>query len=196
MRIQIVIEKVIEKLNSLKENKKNNWEVNSPYLRIKEMPNDDTGDVGELMFEKVFTEKGYDVKFDRSKTDDEKDWDIEVNNKTIEVKTATIGKSTDNFQHEKFFKNKNYDIIAFVDITATEVYLTMGLKENIVWENLHERADTPGEHKFDISLKNLKTKNISGRAGFKLKNAVVSKLTHDEDIIKVFEKVVKQMSDC
>ncbi len=200
MSIKETIKQVIKELAEQKKiqnkDKIDNWFGDSKYLLVREMSNDDTGDIGELLLEKIFKRNNYKVDYGRSETDEEKDWDILINGKTIEVKTATIGKTSNTFQHEKFFKNRRYDIVAFIDITANEIYCTMGLKKNIVWKNLHQRKvnnKTTNEFKFDFSLKNLRDGKIVGKGGvIKLKNAVVSKIEKDKDLLEVFDKVFEQ----
>ena len=197
-KIEKVINSIIDKLENIKiktnVDKLINWSSNSKYLKIKEMSNDDTGEIGEMLLDDVFRKHKYNVVYEKAKTSLNKDWDIEINDYKIEIKTATIGQNSDTFQHENLFKNKNYDILILIDITGQEVYCTMGFKRNIKWENLHQRTinQNPTEaHKLDLSLTSYR-KNIAGVKGKEKINPVcMSKIEYDIDFIKLFEKLIK-----
>lgn len=171
--------------------KKLNWNPTSIYEPLRTMSSiDDKGDVGEMLLNEVLKNK-FKVVWDKAKTSKEKDWDITVENIKIEVKTATMGNSTTTFQHEKFFKNRKYDVIAFLDFTPDKLYVTLAKKSDIIWEKLHKRnvdGVLTTEHKFDFSLKNIKEGKIDKLKGYKIKL-----IKTEDDLIVLFEEFIKEI---
>ena len=195
MSIDKIIKDLVKELFINRKNKKNNWSLGGKYIEIKEMNNDDTGEVGESLLDKVFSKK-YKVFYEKAKTSDDKDWDIIIDKITIEVKTSTIGASSDTFQHEKFFPSRVYDAFIFLDFMPNDLYMTIAKKEDIVWENLTKRLVNngkekifTGEYKFDLSLKVLK----EGKTP-KLKRMFVKKIEKEKDMLDLFEEFKKYFS--
>lgn len=155
-KIELKIEKIIKELAKLKKSKKDYWPSGSKFIDIRNMTNDDTGEVGEMLLDKVFRENRYNVSFEKGITKEDKDWDIIIDDIKIEVKTATIGKSTSSFQHENFAKNRNYDAVAFIEFTSEKLYVVLALKKDICWKKLHARKVNgmyTNMYKFDLTLK-------------------------------------------
>ena len=194
------VEETIKYLFELKKHnnklKIDNWFGDSKYLLIKEMSNDDTGEIGELLMEKIFKEHCFHVEFEKAMTSVDKDWDIIIAKDKkrkfkIEVKTATIGKTSNTFQHEKFFRNREYDIVTFLDFTANDLYCIFAWKKDILWSTLTKRkvnGKFTSEYKFDFSLKNIKDKKIK-----KFKKAYISKIETDKDLIDLFTKMIDEL---
>ncbi len=158
MEIEKIIFEIIENLIKNRDHQKDNWSNQSRFLPLKNLNNDETGEVGELLLYDIFNRNGYRVEYEKAITSDDKDWDIIIDNIKIEVKTATIGRVAKTFQHEKFFKNRNYDAFIFLDFTPNELWATIGSKKDIVWKNLTKRMVRgifTSEYKFDLSLKML-----------------------------------------
>lgn len=199
MSIEETINSIIQELKRIKTqtnlNKNDNWGCKAKYLEIKEMSNDDTGEIGEMLLNSVFKKYDYNVIYEKAKTRIEKDWDIEINNYKIEVKTATIGKNANTFQHEKLYKKKEYDILILIDITSDKIYCAMGYKRNINWENLHQRTintTKTDEHKLDLSLTSYKN-NIAGTKGKeKILPVHMKEIKEEKDLVDLFEELIKQ----
>lgn len=171
--------------------KKLNWSTNSTYEPLRTMSSiDDKGDVGEMLLNEVLKNK-FDVVWEKAITRKEKDWDILVDGIKIEVKTATMGNSSIMFQHEKFFKNRKYDVIAFLDFAPDELYVTLAKKSDIIWEKLHKRTvdGVPTtEYKFDFSLKNIKEMKID-----KLKRYKIKLIKTEDDLMDLFQEFIRDI---
>lgn len=186
-KIELKIRKIVEELTELKKDKKDYWPSGSRFIDIRNMTNDDTGEVGEMLLDKVFSENGYKVDFDKGITNDEKDWDIIINDIKIEVKTATIGKSTPSFQHENFAKNRSYDAVAFIEFTSEKLYVIFALKKDILWDKLHARKVNgmyTNMYKFDLTLKKIMGKDID-----KLQKYFVSEIKTENDLMILFNQL-------
>jgi len=186
MDIDKRIKKIIDSFDQ-----RGNWDDDSRFLDIRLLSNDLTGDIGEILLRDIFTEHGYKVIFERGKTSDDKDWDIVIDDKTIEVKTATMGNKQNTFQHEKFFRNRNYDLVWFIDFAPDDMYMLIAQRLDIMWNNLHPRKVNgilTNEYKLDISLAQYK-KLIGGdmNALKKLRNISVGCVKTEQDVIDMFE---------
>lgn len=189
MEIEEIISKIIENLLKNRDHKKDNWNIKSKFLAIKNLNNDETGEVGELFLQDIFSRNGYNVEYEKAVTSNDKDWDIIIDNIKIEVKTATMGRVAKTFQHEKFFKNRKYDAFIFLDFTPNELYMTIAAKKDIVWKNLTKRRVNgffTSEYKFDLSLK-----MIQERKTKKIKKLYSSVINSEKDIINLFENFKK-----
>lgn len=186
MKIEEIIKNILISLPENRKQKKNNWAKGGKYENIKKLNNDDTGEVGELLLNEIFTKRKYKVEYEKAITNNDKYWDIVVDDIKIEVKTATIGASADTFQHEKFFKNRNYDAFIFLDFTPNDLYVLIARKQDINWEKLTKRIVNgvhTSEYKFDLSLSVLK-KGITP----KLKDCFVCKIEIENDLTNLFDK--------
>ncbi len=199
MRIGETIKSIIQELRNIKKQtnskKKDNWKPNSKYAEIKNMSNDDTGEIGEMLLNYVFKNHEYNVIYEKSQTSLDKDWDIEINGYKIEVKTATIGNNANTFQHEKLYKQKTYDILILIDITSDKIYCTMGYKKNIKWENLHQRTingEKTDEHKLDLSLTSYKNSIAGTRGKEKVLPVFMAEIEEENDLVNLFEKLINQ----
>lgn len=184
MEIEKIIFKIISDITNSMDSPKNSWEVGSKYLSVKNLNNDETGEVGELLLADIFSRNGNKVEFDKAITAVGKDWDIVIDNIRIEVKTATIGSFAKTFQHEKFFQNRNYDAVVFLDFAPNELYVTIFRKEDIVWEELTKRKVDgyfTSEYKFDMSIKMVKEGKTK-----KIKAFFSSLITNEKDLIDLF----------
>jgi len=202
MNIENLILKRVQEINSSKELKKTNWSSNSKYEPLRTMNSiDDKGEVGEMFLYQSLKER-YNVIWEKSQT--ENDEDIIIEGIKFEVKLATLGNISNNFQHEKFFKGRNYDAILFLDFSPDKLHLTYGKKSDIVWENLHQRSneiidDSTGlpkkvkteEYKFDISLNMIENNDISGTKGKKLSHSITKEIITDSDLFIFIDEVVK-----
>jgi len=188
-----ISKKVLFCINEIVKNQhthKLNWKDDSIYNPLKIMSSiDDKGDVGEMLLNEVLKNR-FKVTWEKAKTSREKDWDITVDGIKIEVKTATMGNTSMTFQHEKFFKNRNYDAVVFLDFTPNNLYITFAKKSDILWDRLHKRKVNDvytTEYKFDFSLKNIKENKIDKLAKHKTKL-----IKTESDLIKFFEEIIRK----
>ncbi|TSC95221.1 MAG: hypothetical protein CEN87_233 [Parcubacteria group bacterium Licking1014_1] len=191
MEIEKIVSKIISDLIKNRDHQKDNWNEHSKYLLIKNLNNDETGEVGELLLQDIFTRNGHKVEYEKAVTSEDKDWDIIIDDIKIEVKTATIGRTAKTFQHEKFFKNRNYDAFIFFDFTPNELYVTIGRKKDIVWKKLTKRMVNgvfTSEYKFDLSLKMIEEGKTK-----KIKDCCVSLINDEEDLLDLFDKFKKKL---
>ena len=193
MEIEKIISRIISDLIKNRNHQKDNWNEQSRYLPIKNLNNDETGEVGELLLQDIFSRNGYKVEYEKAVTSEDKDWDIVIDDIKIEIKTATIGRTAKTFQHEKFFKNRNYDAFVFLDFTPDELYMTIGRKKDIVWKQLTKRMVNgvfTSEHKFDLSLKMIKDGKTK-----KIRYFYVSLINGEKDLLNLFDRFKKILVD-
>lgn len=190
-----ISQKVLDCINEIaknQQNKKQNWKSTSTFNPLRIMNSiDDKGEVGEMLLYEVLKDK-FNVKWEKSKTSLDKDWDIIIEGIKIEVKTATMGNTSIVFQHEKFFKNRTYDAIIFLDFTPEDLYITFAKESDIIWDKLHHRkvnSVLTTEHKFDFSLKNI----IEGKID-KLKKYKIKLIKTESDLITFFEEIIKEIN--
>lgn len=189
MEIEKIISKIIGDLVKNRDHKKDNWNAKSRFLSVKNLNNDETGEVGELLLQEIFSKNGHKVEYEKAITSENKDWDIIIDDIKIEVKTATIGRVSKTFQHEKFFKNRNYDAFIFLDFTPNELWATIAAKKDIVWKNLTKRMVRgifTSEYKFDLSLKMVKDGKTK-----KIIKCYSSLIGNEGDLIDLFNKFKK-----
>lgn len=88
----------------------------------------------------------------------------------IEIKTATQGKKTKTFQHERIMVERPWHALALLDIAPEDIYLTLApkntipvRKKNNIWtvneKKVHMRRS--GEIKWDFSLKDVHLRKVS-----------------------------------
>ena len=175
--------------NLLKDRKlKSNWSVMRPiYLPIRELTNDETGDIGELLVEKIFRKYKFDVEYTRAETAKEKDWDIIVKDGgkkvKIEIKTATLGNTAETFQHENIDKNRKYDALLILDFAPTDLYCCIAWKKDIKFNKL---SRLPKRNKLDTSIHQYEASNL-----IKFKKCVSGKLKIENDLVKLYRKFLK-----
>jgi hypothetical protein len=183
----------IDTITKTQHQKELNWKSNSRYEPLRTLSSiDDKGEVGEMLLNEIL-KNHFNVKWEKAVTSLDKDWDIVINDIKIEVKTATMGNTAKTFQHEKFFKNREYDAILFLDFTPDNLYLTYAKKSDILWDKLHKRKVNDvltSEFKFDFSLKNIKENKID-----KLKKHKTRLIETEEDLITFFKEVIEEFKE-
>ncbi|MGR3913831.1 MAG: hypothetical protein OD918_04795 [Gammaproteobacteria bacterium] len=127
---------------------------------------DQRGEIGERLIERLLKKAGVPGvtragKVDRTK----KHWDIRTDDMDIEVKTATLGRNINTFQHESIEKDRDYTAMIFVDIAPGEIYITCTAKKNIDWNSLHRRANSIF-YKWDMTLKDVARNRVSTISNF------------------------------
>lgn len=122
---------------------------------------DQRGRVGEALLAQALCAAGVPgVTLAAGKKDrTNKHWDIRTADMDIEVKTATLGRNTNTFQHESIERDRQYHALALLDIAPNDVYLTWKTKARIDWRALHRRANS-NFYKLDLKLSALEGNKI------------------------------------
>lgn len=105
------------------------WKSNDEFINMKMLSIDQRGRVGEHFFKNVFEELNL---LDNYIDNAHGDWDIEAGGLKIEVKTATLDINK-KFQHEGIKENKCWDVVAFLDITPNNFYVTFIYKDEFIF---------------------------------------------------------------
>jgi hypothetical protein len=114
-------------IQKIKEEKANIWD-NSIYKDLPPLQANNVGNVGEMLIQKICEELKINSKIDGTKTKQiggGKEGDGKIKSKSVEVKTAHLGSSSPSFQHELGETPWNTDYIIFIDISPTDVYITI-----------------------------------------------------------------------
>ena len=148
----------------------NPW-IHSSHEIITKLEIDQRGEAGENFMATCLRQNGHKVEIDRTTDPQEKSWDIRVDdNIMIEIKTATQGKKTKTFQHERIMVERAWHALALLDIAPEDIYLTLAPKNTIpvrrknnIWtvneKKVHMRRS--GEIKWDFSLKDVRLRKVS-----------------------------------
>ena len=128
MDLKKVLKDII-KLYEIK-NIKNKWS-NSYFENFKKLSTTEKGDIIEDFLEKILKE----LKFNVSNNKDEgikhkKEWDLLINNKTAEVKSATED-TNGNFQFNGIRKHRNYEFIIVVGISPNNLFFNIYKGEDV-----------------------------------------------------------------
>lgn len=135
--------------------KKSKWGLNDNFFKFKMLSIDQRGRVGEHFFRTIFNE----LNLLESYVDNAHgDWDLEADGFKIEIKTASLDVNN-KFQHEGVKSNKLWDVVAFLDITQNDFYVTFIFKDDF---------------EFDIDTYNKKTKKAVKMGRVKLYDKVVN----------------------
>jgi hypothetical protein len=165
----------------------------STYHLLDLLKNDYSGKVGERFMVKLAQKLNLPYKYEEDKNSSDGTYDIIINSKKIEVKTAREGASEKgeghgNHQHESLRKDDDCDYYAFIDIGPNIIHLTFLSKGEMVWDKKHSilkvtphlRRKTIDQYKFDLSQAALK-RAIAG--GLCLQ---VDKNTSEQKIVNFF----------
>lgn len=138
-----------------KELEKSKWGLNDKFFKFKMLSIDQRGRVGEHFFCNIFNE----LNLLESYVDNAHgDWDLKAGGFKIEVKTASLDVNN-KFQHEGVKSNKLWDVVAFLDITQNDFYVTFVFKDDF---------------EFDIDTYNKKTKKPVKMGRVKLYDKVIN----------------------
>ena len=145
----------------------NRWKSDSRFARARtDLQADSRGQIGEEFVAKILTLLGHEIKNTQVVDPQNKQWDLVVGDKYCwEIKTATMGKKTSNFQHEHIYKERGYHGIIFVDIAPDDLYVSFVAKHEIVWKNLHRRKDS-NFYKWDFSMSKIEDNIIKTLSDF------------------------------
>ena len=118
-----LIEKEIKNNNSI-------WKEESLFKKIKYLSIDQRGRLGEHFIVDIFKELNKEVEYINNGHDD---FDLIVDNIKIEVKLSTLDVNS-KFQHEGVKSNKIWDIVAFIDISPNDIYVTFIHKDDFTFD--------------------------------------------------------------
>lgn len=184
---------------------KNKWNNTDLFYNIKTLSIDQRGRIGEHFLLDIFKKLNMNVKYvDNSHGD----WDIEVNDFKIEIKTATLDVNN-KFQHEGIKESKMWDIIAFLDISPNEIYITFinkndfefGLLEQTKnFNDIKEKVRIYGTFKLNDKEQNChfrgkdNTKDRATGAGYKVDFKIndLKIASTIDDIRELFNKSIKK----
>ncbi len=107
-----------------KEKKKNIWN-DSEWKHIAELENDGVGNYGEQLIQKICEFAKIPSDINGSKTKNQNGGDGLINGKSVEIKTARLGCSAKNFQHELGEFPWKSDYMLFLDIAPKVMYITL-----------------------------------------------------------------------
>lgn len=109
-----------------KQDERNIW-GDSPYKDIAALECDYVGKVGETMIQQMCDLAGVDAKINGLTTKERGggEGDGTIKGKTVEIKTARQGASTQSFQHELGEKPEKSDLMLFLDISPTHMDMTL-----------------------------------------------------------------------
>lgn len=96
------------------------WDPKDKFYNFRLLQIDKRGRIGEHFFRDIFEKINL---FNNYVDNSHGDWDLEADGLKIEVKTATLD-TNDKFQHEGIKESKKWDVIAFLDITPNNLYVT------------------------------------------------------------------------
>ena len=119
---------------------------------MRQLQIDRRGYVGEHMVVALLQASGRKVVYTEGEMADDKTWDVIADGLRYEIKTATIGANSENFQHENIYDEHSWDGIIFVDIAPAEIYISCWAAHEINWDELHLRKNE-AFYKWDTSLK-------------------------------------------
>lgn len=165
----------------------------SPLAKFTHVQIDTRGTVGELLLVNLLKAGGRKPVYNENTTDLEKHWDFMCNNLKYEVKTASLGKKGDTFQHEEIFKSRLYDGLIFVDIAPDNIYISMWAKADIKWNEIHFRANG-AYYKWVTSLTPIdKIKQGKKRRKFCVQDNAVHTVKEFMSRFRKFEKRIKEI---
>jgi len=166
----------------------------SPFADIDRLKADHSGKAGEVFIDKLCDALKIPKVYDGDLIADDGHYDIIMNEKLVEIKTAREGKNG-TFQHENL-RNTGCDYWLFVDVTPDNIYITVikssdwnlkGTDRHPILEiGAHSRLKTKDQFKVDTRASSSLVKGIN--AGITLK---IGGSTSLEDIKSFLNKHIK-----
>lgn len=159
-----LVEYLCRSVETVFQNRTNLWEA-SPFEKLTFLTNDERGKWGESTIKFLIeTLTSYEVVWDGDKNTNQTDgtYDILINEKRTEIKTANGGSSNPpNWQHENIIKENVWDKLVFLDIDFFGFYVTVFDFEQIDFDKKHPvfgrtptlRQSQTDKYKFDFGLK-------------------------------------------
>ena len=162
-----LMESVVNNVHE-EQTEENAW-LGKRFEHIDLLKNDSVGKAGERYLNAVCKELGIPVAYEEDRILEDGTYDILMNVKKVEAKTARLGKGG-SFQHENLREDEDCDVYAFVDITPEDLYLTFidkktlnfKVRHPIIGRKPHWRRKTGNQYKWDFSLLTLKKSTDAG----------------------------------
>ena len=165
-----------------KQRKADTWGGKS-FEKISKLKNDYSGKVGERWVQEQCKTFNIPHVYDEDIIDSDATYDIVINNKKVEIKTARVGINK-NFQHESL-RATGCDKYVFVDVVEDKFYVSIfdskfdyTKRHPVFGRRPHLRKGTTDVYKFDFGLATIK-KGI--KAGCTLE---INKSTKTKDVEK------------
>ena len=136
----------------------------SRFAKLDTLKNDYAGKAGERYLFNLCRELDISVSYEEDRISTDGTYDIKMNGREVEVKTARLGSSkSPNFQHEGLRDGEKCDNYIFVDVAPEEFFLTILNKKDtnlrsqhpILKVTPHLRRKTENTYKFDTSYRSL-----------------------------------------
>lgn len=143
------------------------------------------GQVGETFIKNIFNNKGYSV--DLKHIHDE--YDIIINNKKIEIKTAKVG-SNKSFQFNGINPRYNYDLIICLGIELNSIKYRLFKSEQIFYDHKKRSNLIKYKVKDNVIEKKLTSMNPGNEVNKKL---TLSTNHMYEDIENIFDKIIEMI---
>lgn len=139
---KIVFEAIDRENNSI-------WTEDSLYGHIRTIQIDKRGSFGERLV--YLSLSDYFQRRIEYNDGDQSDWDIKINNKKFEIKTASLDVNN-KFQNERIKKDGDYFGLIFIGIAPNKIYIKCVKQTDINFDDLHNReeAKTGAGYKWDF----------------------------------------------
>jgi hypothetical protein len=137
---------------------------NSIFKPLIDLPIDTRGNWGEsFISDTLSNNRKFSIKWDENCIDPDGKYDIIINKKRVEVKTAFRGTKTHSWQHENLYSDHAWDKILFVDVDVDGIYFTVLNFNQMYFDKAHPvfgrkptlRKNQTDKYKFDLSIKNI-----------------------------------------
>ena len=135
------------------------WD-DSVFEDVDTLKNDYSGKAGELFAKQLCEEHDLAYVYDEDIVDQaDGTYDITIKGKLIEIKTARVANTGNNWQHESL-RDYGSDYFMFIDISPSAVFLSIfsskfdfSKKHPIFGRTPHKRKGSDGIYKFDFGSK-------------------------------------------
>lgn len=115
--------KIVQSQKHKQDNTDKIW-TDSPYSEINNLKNNNVGNVGELFIQNICERNNIPCSIDGTKTKTKNIGVGSIVGKTVEIKTARIGKNH-SYQHELGENPWNAEYLLFVDINPHDLYIVI-----------------------------------------------------------------------
>jgi hypothetical protein len=164
------------------------WD-DSVFEDIDTLKNDYSGKAGELFAKQLCEQHDLAHVYDEDIVNQEDGtYDIAIKGKLIEIKTARVANTGNNWQHESL-RDYGSDYFMFIDISPDSIYLSIfsskfdfSKKHPIFGRTPHKRKGSDGIYKFDFSSKQ---HAVGIKNGLTLK---IDKSTTDKEVKDFLDK--------
>lgn len=128
--------------------KTSDW-AESSFAPVREaLAIDRKGQIGQLFVEKLLQER-HEVHFN-PKTRRIRHYHMKVDGIKLQVRFATRGTEYPSFQHERLFRERDWDALIVIDVAPEKIYVQMTAHQDLPWDTLHFRSE--GYYKYDLMV--------------------------------------------